>query len=38
MFMISLAIPFSGLVNLLLCIAYFCFLRHRDRKTPLSEG
>ena len=20
------------------CIAYFCFLRHRDRKTPLSEG
>ena len=32
MFMISLAIPFSGLVNLALCIAYYFFLRKRDRR------
>ena len=38
MFTISLAIPFSGLVNLLLCIAYFFFLRHKDQKTSLGEA
>ena len=36
MFLISLAVPASGLVNLLLCLGYFLWLRRRDRSAPLS--
>lgn len=32
MFLISLAVPASALVNLTLCVLYFLRLRHRDRK------
>jgi putative MATE family efflux protein len=33
MFTISLAVPISGLVNLLLCLFYFIYLRRKDKKS-----
>ena len=36
MFLISLAVPISGLVNLLLCFIYFLYLRKKDKNKMIA--
>ena len=36
MLLISLAVPASSLCNLLLCVAYFIWLRRKDRAARIS--
>lgn len=38
MFLISLAVPASALVSLIMCVWYFAWLRRKDREMEMQQG